>query len=66
MAAMSRTGTNAAQGATQLNSILSGLLKPTKQAEDALNLMGLSSAGLKQQIKDEGLLKCFRYFKNTV
>lgn len=56
MAAMSRTGTNAAQGATQLNSILSGLLKPTKQAEDALNLMGLSSAGLKQQIEDEGLL----------
>ena len=56
MAAMSRTGTNAAQGATQLNSILSGLLKPTKQAEDALNSMGLSSAGLKQQIKEEGLL----------
>ena len=63
MAAMSRTGTNAAQGATQLNSILSGLLKPTKQAEDALNLMGLSSAGLKQQIKDEGLLSVLETLK---
>ena len=63
MAAMSRTGTNAASGATQLNSILSGLLKPTKQAEDALNLMGLSSAGLKQQIKDEGLLSVLETLK---
>ena len=63
MAAMSRTGTNAAQGATQLNSILSGLLKPTKQAEEALGEMGLSSAGLKQQIKDEGLLSVLETLK---
>ena len=63
MAAMSRTGTNAAQGATQLNSILSGLLKPTKQAEEALAEMGLSSAGLKQQIKDEGLLSVLETLK---
>tara|TARA_R110000744_G_scaffold287961_1_gene399038 strand:+ start:670 stop:2991 length:2322 start_codon:yes stop_codon:yes gene_type:complete len=64
MAAMSRTGTNAAMGATQLTSILSGLLKPTKQAEDALNSMGLSSAGLKRQIKDEGLLSVLSTLKN--
>jgi TP901 family phage tail tape measure protein len=63
MAAMSRTGTNAAQGVTQLNSILSGLLKPTKQAEEALAEMGLSSAGLKQQIKDEGLLSVLETLK---
>ena len=62
-AAMSRTGTNAAHGATQLNAILSGLLKPTSQAEDALNAMGLSSAGLKQQIKDEGLLATLQTLK---
>ena len=62
-AAMSRTGTNAAHGATQLNAILSGLLKPTSQAEDALNKMGLSSAGLKQQIKDEGLLATLHTLK---
>jgi TP901 family phage tail tape measure protein len=63
MAAMSRTGTNAAQGATQLNSILSGLLKPTKQAEEALAEMGLSSGGLKKQIKDEGLLSVLETLK---
>jgi TP901 family phage tail tape measure protein len=64
-AAMSRTGTDAASGATQLNAILSGLLKPTKQAEDALNEMGLSSAGLKQQIKDEGLLATLNTLKTS-
>lgn len=56
MAAMSRTGTDAASGATQLNSILSALLKTTPQAEEGLAKMGLSSAGLRQQIKDQGLL----------
>lgn len=55
-AAMSRTGTGAAEGATQLTAILAGLLAPSSKAEDALNEMGLSSAGLKRQIKDEGLL----------
>jgi len=63
LAAMSRTGTNAANGATQLNSILAGLLKPTNQAEDALRSMGLSSSGLKQQIKDEGLLSVLETLK---
>ena len=63
-AAMSRTGTGASEGATQLTAILAGLLKPTSQAEDALNAMGLSSAGLKQQIKDEGLLTTLQTLKN--
>lgn len=62
-AAMSRTGTNAAHASTQLTAILSGLLKPTSQAEDALNAMGLSSAGLKQQIKEEGLLATLQTLK---
>lgn len=55
-AAMSRTGTPAAGAATQLRQIMTSLLKPTKQAEDALEEMGLSSAGLREQIKDDGLL----------
>ena len=56
MAAMSRTGTPAAQAATQLTAIMAGLLKPTTQAEQALATMGLSSSGLKEQIREEGLL----------
>jgi TP901 family phage tail tape measure protein len=55
-AAMSRTGTDASQAATQLRGIMTALLKPTVGAEQALADMGLSSAGLREQIKDEGLL----------
>lgn len=55
-ASMSRTGTGASEAATQLRGIMTSILKPTTQAEEALGEMGLSSSGLKQQIKDEGLL----------
>ena len=55
-AAMSRTGTDANQAATQLRGIMTALLKPTAQAEEALEGMGLSSAGLREQIREEGLL----------
>jgi len=55
-AALSRTGTNAAEAATQVRGILSSLLRPTKQAEEALTDMGLSSEGLRRQIQEEGLL----------
>lgn len=65
LAAMSRTGTGAAEGATQLNAILAGLLTPSSKAEDALIAMGLSSAGLKKQIKDEGLLAALHTLKTS-
>jgi len=55
-AALSRTGTNAAEAATQVRGIMTSLLKPTQQAEEALAEMGLSSEGLRKQIADEGLL----------
>lgn len=62
-AAMSRTGTNAAEASTSLNAILSGLLKPTEDAERALSEMGLSSKGLKEQIKEKGLLSVLKTLK---
>ena len=55
-AALSRTGTNAAEAATQIRGIQSSLLRPTKQAEEALTEMGLSSEGLRRQMREEGLL----------
>jgi len=55
-AALSRTGTNAAEAATQIRGILASLLRPTKQAEEALEGMGLSSEGLRRQMREEGLL----------
>jgi TP901 family phage tail tape measure protein len=64
-AAMSRTGTNAAVASTQLRGILNGLLKPTKEAEDALSGMGLSSADLRQTIREDGLLATLEILKTN-
>jgi len=59
-ASLSRTGTNAAEAATQVRGIMSSLLRPTKEAEDALTGMGLSSEGLRQQLKEKGLLSTLK------
>jgi len=64
-AAMSRTGTNAAVASTQLRGILNGLLKPTKEAEDALSGMGLSSADLRKTIREDGLLATLEILKTN-
>lgn len=55
-AAMSRNGTDASEAATQIRGILSSLLNPAKQAEEQLNALGLSGAGLREQIRQKGLL----------
>ena len=62
-AAMSRTGTNASSAATQLNSILMAIMKPTTQSAAALDELGLSSEGLRKQIKEKGLLSVFETLK---
>lgn len=56
LAAMSKTGTNAANGATQLNAILTTIAKPTAAAEAAFNKMGFTSDSLKQTLAEEGLM----------
>lgn len=56
MAAMSKTGTDAATGATQLTAILSSLKKPSAEAVDALDAMGLTTQGVQQSIREKGLL----------
>ena len=54
-AAMTKTGTDAATASTQLRQILASLLKPTQQAEEALEMMGISSSELRDQLGTEGL-----------
>tara|TARA_R110000772_G_scaffold143781_1_gene253340 strand:+ start:1166 stop:3598 length:2433 start_codon:yes stop_codon:yes gene_type:complete len=66
MAAMSRTGTDAAQGATQLNAILMGITKTGPAQDKAFKEMGLSAAGLRQQIKEEGLLAALGSLKKGI
>ena len=64
-AALSRTGTNAAEAATQIRGIFSSLLKPTTDAEEALNEMGLSAKGLREQLREEGLLSTLQTLKEN-
>ncbi len=62
-AALSRTGTNAAEASTQIRGIFASLLKPTQQAEEALDKMSLSSAGLRTQLREKGLLSTLQTLK---
>lgn len=64
-AAMSKTGTNASEAATQLKGILSSILKPTKEAEEALMGMGLSSQYIRDVIKNNGLLSALELLKKN-
>jgi TP901 family phage tail tape measure protein len=56
MAGMSKTGTDAATASTQLRGIFNALVKPTSDANRALESMGLSAAGLREQVREKGLL----------
>jgi TP901 family phage tail tape measure protein len=66
MAALSRTGTNAATAATQLRGILFGILKPTSQANEELKKYGLSAQGLRQQLREQGLLATLKTLTGTL
>ena len=55
-AAMTRTGTKAATAAIQLRQIFNSLLKPAKEAEQALIDMHTSSAELRRVIREKGLM----------
>ena len=65
MAALSRTGTDANQGVTQLTQIMVSLLDPSAEANDALEAVGLSATQLRRHIADEGLLQTLVLLKNT-
>jgi TP901 family phage tail tape measure protein len=66
MAAMSRTGTNAAEGATQLNAILMSLQKPAEQSEQILGTLGLSFKGLEKSVSQDGLLTTLINLKESL
>ena len=56
LAAMSRKGTDAAEGVTQLRAIMTGLMKPTKQGAEAMSKVGLSYSEVRKQIREKGFL----------
>ena len=60
MSAMTQVGIDAQTAAVNLGQILSALQKPSVQAEEAMQGLGLSSAGLRQELKEKGLLETLR------
>ncbi len=64
VAAMSKTGSDARVATTQLRQVMATLLSPTEGAKDALADMGLSAQGLRDQIKEEGLLSTLATLKD--
>ena len=64
LAAMSKTGTNAANGATQLNAIMTTIAKPTAEAEAAFGKMGFTSDSLKQTLAEQGLMGTLSMLKD--
>lgn len=56
IAALSTKGNNAEQATTQLVNVMSKLLKPSQQAAELLEEVGLSTDGIRQMIADRGLL----------
>ena len=65
VAAMTRTGTDAAQATTQLRGILMALLRPSEQAEAALREFGLSGEQMRQTLQEQGLLATLELLTGT-
>jgi len=55
IAAMTLVGLDADEASTALRNVMTSLLSPTAEAVKALDAMGLSAQGLRDQIKGEGL-----------
>ena len=67
LAVMSRVGADAATSATSLNAIMMFLQKPTKEAKEVLDSVGLSMQDLRDMAKKEpdGLLQVMRLLDET-
>lgn len=55
LATLTRLGVDADEAATALRGVLTTMLGPTKQQTEALKSVGLSMAGLRQEIREKGL-----------
>lgn len=66
MAVFSRTGVEAAEGATSLSAMMSVLLKPSKQGAEALAATGMSMAQLRDMARGPtGLIEVMRLLDKT-
>ena len=66
MAAMSKTGTNASRAATQLNSILIGIQKPSDTAIESLGKLEMSFNELEAAVGEQGLMPTLAMLKEKM
>jgi len=66
MAGMSRTGTNAANAATQLNAILIGMKKPAEKSISNLDILGLTFEDLRRSVAEDGLINTLQSLKGEL
>jgi len=66
MAAMSKTGTDAASAATQLRAIMVSLLSPSQQANEAMVSLGLSQRQLRDTVMEDGLWNALLLLNDAV
>ena len=65
LAAMSRTGTTAEEGVTQLSSVMNAFLQPSDEAEKALARVGLSAQDLRDGVARAGLFPVLRTLRTA-
>jgi TP901 family phage tail tape measure protein len=66
MAAMSKTGTDAASASTQIRAIMVSLLKPTQQANDVMTELGFTQQGIRDTIMEDGLFAALLRLNDAV
>jgi TP901 family phage tail tape measure protein len=66
MAAMSKTGTDAATATTQIRAIMVSLLKPTEQANAVMTELGFTQQGIRDTIMEDGLFAALLMLNDAV
>jgi len=66
MAAMSKTGTNAAAAATQLNAIFMGISTPAEESRAKLAQLGMTFEELEQSVGQDGLMPTLAMLKERM
>jgi TP901 family phage tail tape measure protein len=66
VAALTRTGASAGTSAIYLRQVLSQLLKPSKQASDAMKAVGTSGEDIRRRIQEDGLLTALEYLNRQL
>lgn len=66
MAALSRSGMTAGTAGIYVRQTLSQLLKPSKQAQEAMRAVGTSAEQIRQNVQDKGLFEALQILSNQL